>query len=133
MDETLTKRAFEWLMFSGDTGLSSEAMCAYMVSGVGNSAARYPHDASDLGRCLRLLDRFPEWKHRVWEMGDLNDEWNVLTRNWGELEALYRREKYEECSARMFDLLKPLYEAQNERSHKVMVRDRVNAKRGASR
>src|ERR1035441_7297858 len=61
------------LLCAGDTGLSSETMCLYFISGRaperlrGFSGPCYPLDPSDLGRCLRLLDVVPEWRARLAE------------------------------------------------------------------
>lgn len=66
-----------------DTGLSSEAIAWHMISGwCGGS---YPHDPADLGRCLRLLERFPEWKQRMPEMARYGKVWAALVQHWGEL------------------------------------------------
>ena len=53
----------EWLM-SGDTGISSETICAVMTGSKkgGVFGADIPHDVADFGRCYRLLKNFPEWR-----------------------------------------------------------------------
>lgn len=62
----IEKRALFWSL-SGDTGISSEALCAHMT---GNEVRRTfaPADASDRGRCIRLLELIPEWIERLPEM-----------------------------------------------------------------
>lgn len=42
-------------------------------------------DSSDLGRCLRLLELFPEWKPRVGEMARYSAQWAALVERWDEL------------------------------------------------
>lgn len=99
-----------WL-HGGDTGLSSETIWRHMM-GVpepadGWRANAYPLDPSDLGRCVRLLDRFPEWSTRISEMASHGPIWAVLAEHWDELVALYREELAEKtgyarrCYARM--------------------------------
>lgn len=51
-----------------------------------------PHDADDLGRCIRLLDRFPAWRERLDEVAAAHPVWAPLVAALGELEALYREE-----------------------------------------
>src|SRR5579875_546641 len=88
---TEIERAAEWLL-SDDTGLSSMAIVARML-GARHGHFPYPHDPSDLGRCLRLLERIPEWRARLGEMTAASPEWAALIGAWDELERLYRREE----------------------------------------
>jgi len=82
--KTVEKRLIEWFV-SGDTGLSSEAIAAHM-SGLGNGKRMdYPSDPSDLGRCLRLLEKIPEWKERISEMAQYSPGWAGLIKNWAEI------------------------------------------------
>lgn len=60
---TTQERAMKWL-FSDDTGSSSEAIVQHMLS-ISDKCYSYPSDVSALGRCLRLLKLFPEWKPRI--------------------------------------------------------------------
>lgn len=59
-------RALFWAL-AGDTGISSEAIAAHM-SGYPNARMQPPSDASDRGRCIRLLELIPEWIPRLQEM-----------------------------------------------------------------
>jgi hypothetical protein len=79
-------RIAEWLA-SGDTGSSSKAIMLWLSSGVRESAwgASEPHDPSDLGRCLRLLDRIPEWKPRMAEMAGAGGYWPTFAKRWHEM------------------------------------------------
>jgi hypothetical protein len=83
----------EWLL-SGDTGISSEVICAVMTNSKGRSAweCSPPYDPSDFGRCYRLLNLFPEWKARMPEVGTKYPEWGPLVREWDSLTALYEKE-----------------------------------------
>lgn len=85
----LAERYGAWL-HSHDTGLSSEAIFHYMTLGVRGGSA--PHDPADLGRCLRLLAAFPEWKDRMPEMVKVSPEWAAMVPHWQEIEALFLEE-----------------------------------------
>lgn len=66
---TTTERALQF-MLSGDSGISSEAIIAHMT-GLKKSDSfgiMPPSDASDRGRCIRLLKLIPEWIERLPEM-----------------------------------------------------------------
>lgn len=80
-------RMGEWL-HSHDTGMSSEAIFHYMALGVKGGAV--PSDTADLGRCVRLLDRFPEWAARVSELACISDDWAALSSIWEDLVTAYR-------------------------------------------
>lgn len=84
---TGAERMAEWLNGS-DTGMSSKAIFHYMTLGVKNGAA--PSDSADLGRCVRLLDRFPEWQPRMPEMSCVSDDWAALMSIWADLVRAYR-------------------------------------------
>jgi len=88
--DSIHKRASEWIV-GDDTGMSSEAIWAYM-SGVEKKYYSHPGDPADLGRCLRLLKLIPEWKPRIFEMSKLSKEWAVLTAHWDELEHMMDQE-----------------------------------------
>ena len=67
-----------------DTGISSKCIAAYM-SGVAPEDIRYtspPSDPADLGRCLRLLEKFPEWKTRIPEMANVSKRWADMVPHW---------------------------------------------------
>ena len=63
------QRALFWAL-SGDTGISSESIAAHMTGNPkGDSfGIQPPSDASDRGRCIRLLELIPEWIPRLQEM-----------------------------------------------------------------
>jgi hypothetical protein len=83
------RRAEEWLD-SRDTGISSESMFHYMALGIHTGGP--PSDPADLGRCLRLLDRFPEWKPRVAEIAAVGRGWERIAPVWSDLEASFIEE-----------------------------------------
>lgn len=72
---------------SNDTGMSSKCIAA-ALSGVKPEDIRHPgtpSDPADLGRCLRLLERFPEWKPRMAEMATVSKQWAAVIPYWDEV------------------------------------------------
>ena len=109
----VTSRALEWL-FGEDTGLSSRTIAGVMLNMPRQLMdwARTPIDGDDLGRCLRLLEKIPEWKSRLDEVGDAYPSWRPLIEHWSELQSLYADDLVE-CRAngtyrmpRVYDKLK---------------------------
>lgn len=100
-------RGLAWLG-AGDTGLSSETMCLYFISGRaperlhGFRRISYPLDPSDFGRCVRLLAAVPEWRARLPELAALSPEWDGLVANWDRLEALYWEELPAKTAPRLY-------------------------------
>ena len=66
MSDTIQKRANAWLL-GDDTGMSSKMLAAHML-GLKPVRNTPPADASDRGRCIRLLEIIPEWIERLDEM-----------------------------------------------------------------
>jgi putative aminopeptidase FrvX len=92
MSERPELRIVAW-MLSGDTGISSEAIVSKMTG----LPTRYgfmcePADPSDLGRCLRLLRKFPEWGARIGEMAEVSQRWSALVAHWDEIAAMMEEE-----------------------------------------
>jgi hypothetical protein len=80
-------RLAEWFG-SGDTGLSSETIALWLSARVKNGWGPHtPSDPSDLGRCLRLLERIPEWKTRMAEMAECSEGWARMMIYWDEIAA----------------------------------------------
>lgn len=86
MTDTTEMKALKWL-FGRDTGQSSEAIAAHML-GL-KSTGQHPWDADDLGRCVRLLELFPEWKARIFEMSAYGGAWVGLCKNWEQLTEMF--------------------------------------------
>lgn len=90
-NDSIEKRAALWAL-GDDTGSSSKAIARHMLGGDDSGRhASYPSDGNDLGRCIRLLDAFPEWRARMPEMAEKSPAWAGLVAAWDELEAMYRR------------------------------------------
>lgn len=97
MTDDINARLVDWLT-SGDTGTSSEAIALWLARGrKGRWGADTPSDPSDLGRCLRLLDKFPEFRARFAEMADAGGHWPTFVERWPEFEATF----LEECGGRL--------------------------------
>lgn len=83
----------EWFS-GGDTGLSSEAL-ANEFAGLPHDkdfGINYPRDGSDLGRCVRLIDRIPPVRDAVEKLAARNKYWAALAPEWDRLVTLYRAE-----------------------------------------
>lgn len=89
--DSIEKRAARWAAGS-NTGESSKAMLKVMLGERPKTSFCYPHDNSDLGRCIGLLDAVPEYRERLDEMKAIGPEWKALIEHWPELEARYRRD-----------------------------------------
>lgn len=105
------KRAAKWAATKG-TGASSLALLAVMVGEKPDSSFSYPHDGSDLGRCIRLLEAVPEYRERLGEMAKVGKEWAGLVKHWEELEAMWHEGATEKLYNRMREILDPI-EAKN--------------------
>lgn len=79
--KSIEERALYWAL-SDDTGVSSKTICS-LLSGTPLPKWHHPPaDASDRGRCIRLLELIPEWieKLRMLTMLDASPEVdNVIT------------------------------------------------------
>lgn len=98
----ITKEMFEWLG-SDDTGISSKTiLCQLTNSNFEGLWKSIPYDASDFGRCYRLLNKCPELKSEFHRMSELK-EWIPFVNNWGKL-----TEMYENKDKGFYDFIKSL-------------------------
>ncbi|MNL49171.1 hypothetical protein D3C87_1720820 [compost metagenome] len=82
----------EWVI-GDDTGMSSKSIAAFMCGAdVGKYLDYPPADPADLGRCLRLLERFPEWKSRTPELASISKRWAKIIPHWNEAARLMDEE-----------------------------------------
>lgn len=88
----MNEKLKDWFR-SDDTGLSSQAIVAKLEGMTLPDVLRWgychPLDPADLGRCLRLLNKFPEYRERLHEMAECSPQWENLVEHWRELERLY--------------------------------------------
>jgi hypothetical protein len=74
-----------WAM-SGTTGASATSIAVHL-SGLGKQDGSYPHDASDFGRCERLLDMVPELRADFSKMAEVNRYWAALVPAWEKIKS----------------------------------------------
>ena len=91
----MDKRIADWLA-SGDVGASSKAIMLWFSSETKDErwGPDTPRDPADLARCLRLLERIPEWKARMPEMAAAGGLWPTFVKHWDKIVATFM----EECS-----------------------------------
>lgn len=107
-ESSIERRALVWAL-GRDAGASSMAIMSFMLGLDEDRTYSYPHDGGDLGRCLRLLDRIPEWKPRMVEMRKVSPQWAALVDHWDELVAKYAA-KHPRLYERMQAILRPIEE-----------------------
>lgn len=97
----------EWEQ-SWDVGASAatiyRALAGRWPAGYGGSGPGTPGDASDFGRCKRLLDIVPEWRAELAKVAEFCPAWKPLVSAWSKLEALYAAKQYSELYNELHDL-----------------------------
>lgn len=91
-----------------DTGASSKALA---LAALGEMPARptYPSDASDFGRCHRLLAEAPEAKAGLAKLGaDGGPYWGALVAKWDAITAAYLAEDEPGGKGATYDLLRSI-------------------------
>jgi len=81
------KQYLEWWA-GGDAGISSKTIL-YYLTGIPCSSKDIPHDIADVGRCVRMLRKFPELRERLGEVTNHNKQWMPFIDCWKKLETLY--------------------------------------------
>jgi hypothetical protein len=102
----------EWLL-SDDTGVSSMTICAVMTGSkiCGVFGPDIPHDSGDFGRCYRLLTHFPEWRDRLPEVAKQYPMWGPIVEAWGELSAMYEKERDTKARHGLYERMRELVDA----------------------
>lgn len=84
----------EWII-KGEVGTSSKTIWAVMM-GVENKPRQcddfnydIPHDMDDFGRCIKLLNLFPEWYSKLTNVSRIFPKWIPIIREWRQLEHYY--------------------------------------------
>lgn len=88
----------EWLL-GPDTGMSSMALLScLMIAAVPNH--RYPSDASDFGRCYRMLTELPELRANIPKAtARMGPVWRRMGKAWDDLTSLYAQGREDEVYA----------------------------------
>lgn len=90
----ISENLIQWLA-NGERGVSSETI-VHHVTGLDmgrNFFSDHPWDPSDLGRCIKLLERCPELDLGFREkMPKVSSVWASLVEHWDELAALLEDE-----------------------------------------
>lgn len=87
---------------SDETGLSSKYL-ANALSGYAAPDRPFPHDAGDFGRCVKLVDAVPEFRHLLHLLHEAKHGpvWNAIGARWAELESLYHAGKFADLTAEL--------------------------------
>lgn len=97
----------DWLLYSFDTGISSETIYFAITGQQPNRKhwrAGVPHDADDFGRCYRLLKHMEafEWRTKhLPKVAECYPEWRPFIDAWDELTALYEAKQWPQLYARL--------------------------------
>lgn len=84
----------EWMLFSDDTGISSKNIGSMILLGKPTRMHGYPHDPSDLNRCVKLLNEIPEFRDHMDKVAKIGGPvWSELVKNWDALEESLANEK----------------------------------------
>lgn len=90
--EGVDEAAVRWLA-TGERGLSSNTMFTHLTGlQAGSGEVHYPHDPSDLRRCLLLLEQVPSLREKFPSMAEVSPQWAALVKVWPELVALAEQE-----------------------------------------
>jgi hypothetical protein len=86
--------------FTGtDVGISAQTIAHVLSDGqipTPTLGPDVPHDAGDLGRCLRLVRRIEGWEDRLGEVAERYPAWGRIVEHWPELAAWFDGEEYEQ-------------------------------------
>lgn len=74
--------------------VSSMTIYDFMTRGF-SSNPNIPQDASDFGRCARLLAVAPEWRARLPELAVAYPMWQRLVENWDRLTKAFEEKDFE--------------------------------------
>lgn len=103
-----------WLV-DGDVGASSMALCSfYLTAGNDGECASYlptPSDPSDFDRCVQFLEECVDKSRHtglIMEIGSVTKNWKKIRDNWFTLMALYREEKDQIRSPKLYALMKKI-------------------------
>ena len=98
-----------WLICD-DTGLSSKFMARW-IQEVKTDEMHFPHDPSDFGRCVGLLQAVPEFRDKLNEMKSAGKEWSALVENWQELEEMHKEAGETNDGGKMYARMKQILQS----------------------
>ena len=96
----------EWLV-GDDTGISSKYMAAVFIGGKPLKSRwgdATPHDAPDLGRCVRLLEKAPCVRDAFPALRQTSPVWAAYVDHWDDLAVLWHQGDYHVTTGRMNEL-----------------------------
>lgn len=96
----------EWLT-GNDTGVSSKYMASVALAGSvikSRWGDTTPWDATDLGRCVRLIEKAPTVRNCFPVLRQASPVWAAYVDNWDELTMLWHHCDYDVTRGRMRDL-----------------------------
>lgn len=96
-----------WLA-SDRVGSSSKYMAHVLTGKTWGAKYAHPHDPSDFGRCLGLLEAVPAFRDRLSMMSAESGEWDRLVHSWDEIERLYREELPSGRAPKCFEKMRKL-------------------------
>lgn len=88
------KALAEWAL-SGQTGLSSKFMAAFLSGMKFDSFRSHPSDSGDFKRCIGLLNAVPSLRNELPRMAEASPYWEALVSNWDRLERCEDGKRYE--------------------------------------
>lgn len=112
MKEKEQLQIIAWFL-SGDVGTSSETIVAAYFDFPREGGISYPHDAGDLGRCIKLLNEVPILNNALQRLGELDPHWKALFVNWAALKAAYylevgANESGDKSHDKVYDMMKEI-------------------------
>jgi hypothetical protein len=91
LPQSISPALLNWYQY-GEHGLSS---CAMFNVAVGlPQTLDHPRDASDFGRCVKLVDAAPEVRNAFSAIAALSQEWFGIIELWVALEKAYRANEF---------------------------------------
>ncbi len=101
---SVRERLSWWINHSNDTDISSNTIASICAaSGVYRDlgglpfSTNPPKDADDFGRCVRLIERIPEWMNAIWRVGQKEPNFYPIIINWNSLVCLYKNGAFHDC------------------------------------
>ena len=104
---TIDLLAVAEFLASRDTGVSSQYMASVAIAGKVTKSEwldATPSDASDLGRCVRLIEKAPTVRNCFPILRTASPAWASYIDHWDELTTLFRQGNHAVTTGRMRDI-----------------------------